>query len=155
MNTALIDQVYQKNIKMIQKNKSYQFFSSQKLAFAFKEALRENREDLTRRYLENAEARRSGFLVYAHGMLYEQQYGKGSFLYIERFPLPGGLESVSAWRENYPPGRKASSKITVLAKDVSFSEALGQAVRFMNWLNKKRGMTRPLQKKTATVWEMD
>ncbi|MFT8390741.1 MAG: hypothetical protein ABF683_05610 [Sporolactobacillus sp.] len=155
MDLALLENVYQKNIKMIQKNKSYQFFSSQKLGLSLKEAVRVNRKTLVQRYLENEAARRLGFLVYAHGAFYERQYGRGSFLYLERFPLPDGLESVSAWRENYPSGRSISSKMTILVKDVSFAEAFGQAARFITWLNKKQGIARLQQAKPITLWEMD
>ncbi|MFT8363755.1 MAG: hypothetical protein ABF608_11315 [Sporolactobacillus sp.] len=155
MEQILLENVYQKRIKMIQKNKSYQFFSSQKLELPLKDAMRANREALVQRYLENEAARQLGFLVYSHGTFYERQYGRGSFLYLERFPLPGGLESVSAWRETYPPGRRVSTKLTVLAKDVSFAEAFGQAARFITWLNKKQGIASPQQAKPTTVWEMD
>ncbi|MDD9150419.1 hypothetical protein OYT88_17935 [Sporolactobacillus sp. CQH2019] len=142
---------------MIQKNKSYQFFSSQKLDSALKSAVRINQDALIQRYLENTRARQLGFLVYAHGQFYELQYGRTSFLYIERFSLSGDFEAASVWRETYLSGRKASSKMVVMAKDVSFAKAFGQATSFIDWLNKKRGHVIANQQpsKQITVWEMD
>jgi hypothetical protein len=99
-----------------------------------KEQIKQYKKGILKRIEENEAAKRAGFLVYNHGLIYEYRYGLGAFIFIERHP--NGL--VSVWRENYLPDQNKPFKTKIMVENVSFKKGFENAQGFINWLKKRR-----------------
>lgn len=89
---------------------------------------------IAKRFQENKFAKKKGFMIYNHGLLYEYRYGFGAFLYVER--LQNGL--AHAWRANYALGKEKPYKIITVAETTSFSKAFKSAIGFVDWIERRR-----------------
>ncbi|WP_332237896.1 hypothetical protein [Sporolactobacillus sp. KGMB 08714] len=149
----LFDEIYLRNIRLTKQNKGYRLWTTQALPPELRQAFKENRKRIRDRFMENAAARRLGFLVFGHGTFYVYQYGEGSFLFIERKGVTE--ESADVWREKFFGGKKRSQGTVMVAENIPFNEAWREAQSFVTWIHRKRKqpmMNKP--NKEETLWEM-
>lgn len=136
MINPLLNTMYHLNIQIKKvDHKTKLIYEPGQLDENLKIEIKQQKQRILQRFEENEFAKKTGFLIYNHGLLYEYQYGWGSFIYIER--LPNGLTNV--WRENYLPDQKRPNKSKSIRENVPFMKGLKEAQGFINWLNKKRG----------------
>ncbi|WP_313799073.1 hypothetical protein [Cytobacillus sp.] len=135
MITQLLNTMYHLNIEIKEiDNKTKLVYAPDILNAELKELIKQHKPSLLQRLDENQAARRIGFLIYHHGMLYEYRYGRGAFLYIERLPN----DKATSWRANFLPDQTKPYKTKTIVLNVPFQRAFDEAAGFINWLNKKR-----------------
>lgn len=135
MINQLLNVMYHLNIQIKEINgKTKLIYEFGLLDETLKTLIKQHKERIMQRLVENEAARKLGFLVYHHGHIYEYRYGFGAYIYIERHP--GGL--ASAWRDNYLPGQNKPFKTKIIAENVEFKKAFKDTKGFIEWLNKKR-----------------
>ncbi|USK56360.1 hypothetical protein LIS82_07775 [Cytobacillus solani] len=135
MINQLLNTMYHLNIEIKEiDNKTKLVYGSGILNSELKELIKQHKPLLLQRLDENQAAKRIGFLIYHHGLLYEYRYGRGAFLYIER--LPNG--KATAWRANYLPDQTEPYKTKTIVHNVLFQRAFDEAAGFIEWINKKR-----------------
>jgi hypothetical protein len=128
--------MYHLKIEIIEaNNKTKLIYEAGLVSEQLKAQIKQHKKEIMERIKENEAAFDRGFLVYQHGQFYEYQYGRGSFLYIER--VSNG--KAVAWRANYLPEQKTPYKTKMIAENVPFSKAYKEATGFIDWLNKRRG----------------
>jgi hypothetical protein len=96
-------------------NKTKLVYEAGQLDEVLKEQIKQHKKVILQRQEENEAAKKAGFLVYNHGLIYEYRYGLGAHLFIER--LPNGL--VSVWRENYLPDQNKPFKTKIMVENVT------------------------------------
>ncbi|WP_028982768.1 hypothetical protein [Sporolactobacillus terrae] len=139
MINNLLNDMYLKNIKVTNQNNQIKLiYKEGSLDDGLRNKIKQYKKALLKRLQQNAAAQQMGFLVYNHGQFYEYRFGKGSYLYVERYSDGSGC----AWRENYMFGRTKPYKMIVVAEKVRFERALEKAMSFVQWLSKKRGVKR-------------
>jgi hypothetical protein len=109
-------------------------YLSGQLDETLKEQIKQYKKGILKRLEENEAAKKEGFLVYNHGLMYEYRYGLGAFIFIERHS--NGL--VSVWRENYLPDQNKPFKTKIMVENVSIKKGFENAQGFINWLKKRR-----------------
>lgn len=136
MINNLLNKLYNNNIQILVLNnqKIKLVYQKEKITKDLKEKIKNNKQQIIKRLLENDKARQKGFIVYGHGDLYEYRYGFGSYLYIERHQ--SGI--ASAWRVNYPRNGNKPYRTKVIRKNSSFERVYEEAIGFIDWLNKRR-----------------
>lgn len=135
MINQLLNTMYHLNIEIKEiDNKTKLVYGSGLLNAELKELIKQHKPLLLQRLDENQAAKRIGFLIYHHGMLYEYRYGRGAFLYIERLPK----DKATAWRANYLPDQTEPYKTKTIVQNVPYQRAFDEAVGFIEWINKKR-----------------
>lgn len=135
MITQLLNTMYHLNIEIKEiDNKTKLVYAPDILNAELKKLIKQHKPSLLQRLDENQAAKRIGFLIYHHGMLYEYRYGRGAFLYIERF----SNGKATSWRANYLPDQTEPYKTKIIVQNVTFQRAFDEAAGFIEWINKKR-----------------
>lgn len=135
MINQLLNMMYHQNIQIKEiDNITKLLYAPGQINDELKKQIIQNKAGLLQRLDENEQARKTGFLIYNHGQLYEYRYGLGAYLYIER--LPDG--KANTWRENYLPGQQMAYKTKGIVQNVPFLKAYLEANRFIDWLKKQK-----------------
>jgi flagellar biosynthesis/type III secretory pathway chaperone len=96
--------------------------------------IKKHQKKILQRLEENEQATNLGITVHHHGELYEYQYGRRAYLFIERH----SEDSASAWKETLVESQSKPNRIKEMCHNVPFSKAFKDAAGFIRWLNKKR-----------------
>ncbi|WP_445486465.1 hypothetical protein [Niallia sp. 03133] len=135
MINNLLNIMYHLNIEIKIINNKTKLIYQNTIDEKLKAEIKKYKFEILHQLRENETAKELGFLVYQHGLFYEYRYGRGAYLFIERYPNG----RATAWRENHRPDQNGAYKTKIIVQNVLFERAFKEAAGFIEWLHKRQG----------------